>query len=142
MANGTGNGTETRVTRTWTDTQQTIAFFIIVATIIIILIWLFRPPTGSEGAMAVLNNLMGALLAAFGMVVNYYFGSSKGSKDKDEAQAKVAEKLAEKVPSANPPVVGTGNGVETVVTTVPAEPATTATITTVTKDDPTKPKKD
>ncbi len=102
---------------TWTDTQQSIAFVIIGSTIVIILIWLFRPPTGTEGAMAVLNNLMGALLAAFGMVVAFYFGSSKGSKDKDEANTKMVAALT-----------GTGNGTTAVAdaAAVKAAPAAAA----------------
>lgn len=81
--------------------------------------------------------LLGAMLTVgFGSAIGWYFNSSAGSDKKDLIQAKVAEKLAEKVS-------GTGNGgAETVITTVPAEPATTATITTVTTDAPTEPKKD
>lgn len=60
-------------------------------------------------------------------ITNYHFGSSRGSAIKDEQQAKVAERLADKVIAEVP---------QTVVTTVPAEPSTTATITTVTTQEP------
>jgi len=60
-------------------------------------------------------------------ITNYHFGSSRGSAIKDETQAKVAEKLAEKVPLSDPKP-------NTVITTAPAEPSTTPTITTVTQE--------
>lgn len=42
-------------------------------------------PSGSEGPV---NQLFGALAAGFGAVLQYYFGSSVGSKQKDKLMAK------------------------------------------------------
>jgi hypothetical protein len=75
--------------------------------------------------------LLGAMLTVgFASAIGWYFNSSAGSDKKDATQAKVAEKLAEKVPL----MAGTGNGAPpaTVVTTAPTEPSTTPTTTTVT----------
>lgn len=50
--------------------------------------------------------LLGAMLTVgFASAIGWYFNSSSGSEKKDATQAKVAEKLAEKVSST-----GTGNG--------------------------------
>lgn len=64
--------------------QGMIAFLVTVAFILIILVWMFFPPKGDAGSIAVLNTLVGSLAAAFGMVVSYFYGSSSGSKDKDD----------------------------------------------------------
>lgn len=54
-----------------------------------------------------LTLLVGALASNFTSVVAYWIGSSSGSSAKDEQNAKVAEKLAEKaaVPIASPAAV-------------------------------------
>ena len=64
--------------------QYFLALVVIAAFLAIIVIWIFHPPTGEPGTLAVLNTLVGALGAAFGMVVSYFFGSSSGSQQKDE----------------------------------------------------------
>lgn len=64
--------------------QGMIAFLVTVSFVAIILVWMFHPPKGDAGSIAVLNTLVGALAAAFGMVVSYFYGSSSGSKDKDD----------------------------------------------------------
>jgi hypothetical protein len=74
----------------WNDTQRLIAFTVVVSFIAIIVIWLFHAPTGDAASNAVLNILMGALAAAFGAVITFYFGSSKGSKDKDDTISSIA----------------------------------------------------
>ena len=74
----------------WNDTQRLLAFIIVVAFIIVIIIWLFHAPVGDAGSNAVLNMLMGSLAAMAGGVVTFYFGSSKGSKDKDDTISSIA----------------------------------------------------
>lgn len=64
--------------------QYFLALVVMVAFLAVIVIWIFHPPTGEAGQLAVLNTLVGALGAAFGMVVSYFFGSSSGSQQKDE----------------------------------------------------------
>ena len=51
-----------------------------IFTIIGLLIFRPMPPDNAD----LLNLTIGALLAAFGGVVNYFYGSSKGSADKND----------------------------------------------------------
>lgn len=74
----------------WNDTQRLLAFIILVSFIVVIVIWLFHAPTGDAGSNAVLNMLMGSLAAMAGNVITFYFGSSKGSKDKDDTISSIA----------------------------------------------------
>lgn len=69
----------------WNNTQKILAFVIIIALVVVILIWIFHPPTGDAASNSVLNVLVGALVGMAGMVATFYFGSSQGSKDKDQA---------------------------------------------------------
>lgn len=77
------------------ETQPVLAFLIILSFVGIVLIWLFHPPFGDAGAMAVLNTLLGTLGGAFIAIVGFYFGSSQGSKDKDETIGRMAAPEAE-----------------------------------------------
>ena len=66
-----------------------LASIIIVATAgFLIMLGLREMPAGNKDAIMM---ALGALLAAFGTVVGYFFGSSKGSAEKTDALAKVAE---------------------------------------------------
>lgn len=85
----TGNP-DMQTTESWNDTQRLLAFIVVVALIIEILIWMFHPPVGDAGAMAVLNMLLGAHVGYVGAVITFYFGSSKGSKDKDDTISSIA----------------------------------------------------
>jgi hypothetical protein len=91
----------------WTSTQKLLAFLIVVAMIIVILIWLLHPPVGDAASNAVLNVLIGALVGMAGTVTTFYFGSSQGSKDKDQALIASA--------------TGTGNGSPTVIPPQPQQ---------------------
>ena len=73
----------------WSDTQKIIALSLVWALIVTIFAWMFFPPKGDPGAIAVLNTLVGGLLGAVGMIVAYFFGSSKNSSKKDETIAKL-----------------------------------------------------
>lgn len=73
------NGTTT----SWNDTQKILAFVIVIAFIVVILLWMFFPPGGTQGTLAVLNTLVGALVGMAGMVGTFYFGSSRGERNKD-----------------------------------------------------------
>jgi hypothetical protein len=111
----------------WNDTQRLLAFIIVVAFIIVIVIWLFHAPTGDAGSNAVLNMLMGSLAAMAGGVVTFYFGSSKGSKDKDDTISSIATH------SEN----GNGSSGSTSTATVTAPTATVPGSATVTVDSST-----
>jgi hypothetical protein len=89
------------IPETWNDTQRILAFVIVAALIVVILIWIFHPPTGDAASNAVLNVLVGALVGMAGTVATFYFGSSKGSKDKDDT-INTAVKTAAIDTSANP----------------------------------------
>ena len=96
----------------WNNTQKILAFLIVVALIVVILIWIFHPPTGDAASNSVLNVLVGALVGMAGMVATFYFGSSQGSKDKDQALSAIA--------------TGTGNGGGSASTATVTAPTATA----------------
>ena len=109
----------------WNNTQKILAFVIIIALVVVILIWIFHPPTGDAASNSVLNVLVGALVGMAGMVATFYFGSSQGSKDKDQALSAIA--------------TGTGNGGGSASTaTVTAPTATTPGSATVTVEPASK----
>lgn len=67
------------------DTQSAIAFVIVAAFVAVVFVWLMIPPENiAERVMSVVTLIIGALIAKFGTVVDYYFGSNKDSKSKDE----------------------------------------------------------
>ena len=104
----------------WSNTQKILAFVIVDALIVVILIWIFHPPTGDAASNSVLNVLVGALVGMAGMVATFYFGSSQGSKDKDQALSAIATQS------------GTGGGGSASTATVTAPTATAPGSATVT----------
>lgn len=112
------------------DTRAVIALSLTLSMIVLTFVLALKGP--ETDAFKV---LLGAMLTVgFTSVIGWYFASSSGSDKKDAMQAKVAEKLAEKVPSAGPVVAAP----ETVITTTPTDPSTTPTTTTVTTTEPGK----
>lgn len=85
----------------WSDTQKLLAFVLVVAFIIVIILWMFLPPHTNDAATAVLNTLVGTLGSMAGMVVTFYFGSSRTSATKDQTIAAL---------TASAPPSGNGNG--------------------------------
>lgn len=78
-------------------------------------------------ALELLKQGFNALINIAMMVMGFFFGSSKSSQTKDDTQAKVAEKLADKLsPAAPAPMIPT-------VTTTTTDDAT------VTKTEPPQP---
>ncbi len=71
------------MTTSWNDTQKLLAFIVVCAFIIVIYIWMFHPPQTDAAATGVLNTLVGTLGGFAGMVVTFYFGSSRGERTKD-----------------------------------------------------------
>lgn len=116
----------------WTvDVQRGLAWTIVLVFSLLTLAMAMRiilagAPTD---ALELLKQLTNALINIAFAIVGFFYGSSKSSQSKDETQAKVAEKLAEKIPLAPA-------GPATTITTVPTEPSTTATTTTVTTEEP------
>lgn len=63
---------------------------IVIGFFVFMIILVLKPvPENNESTM---NIVVGALIAAFAGVVNYFFGSSKGSKDKTEILSKSVNK--------------------------------------------------
>ena len=77
-------------TTSWNDTQKLLAFIVVVAFIVIIMIWMFHPPATDAAATGVLNTLVGTLGGFAGMVVTFYFGSSRSAASKDSTIAALA----------------------------------------------------
>lgn len=73
------------------DVRTIVAFCIILIFAGTMFLWMIRAPVMDEGQAAVLNMLIGALIGSTTTVIGFYFGSSSGSKDKDDALINVAE---------------------------------------------------
>lgn len=76
-------------TTSWNDTQKLLAFITVIAFIMIIGVWMFHPPSTDAAATAVLNTLVGTLGGYAGMVMTFYFGSSRGERTKDGTIASI-----------------------------------------------------
>ena len=98
-------------TTSWADTQKLLAFVIVVAFIVVIFTWMFFAPKSDAAATAVLNTLVGTLGGYAGMVVTWYFGSSRSSANKDQTIAALSapQPAASNEPSpAGPPAPSSG----------------------------------
>jgi uncharacterized YccA/Bax inhibitor family protein len=87
-------------TTSWNDTQKLLAFVVVAAFIVVIFVWMLHPPSTDSAATAVLNTLVGTLGGFAGMVVTFYFGSSRTSATKDQTIAAL---------TANPSPGGNGH---------------------------------
>lgn len=61
-----------------------VSSIVVVGFVILLALWLFHPPSSDPALLAVLNIMVGTLASAFGAVVQYWLGSSAGSKEKDQ----------------------------------------------------------
>lgn len=84
------------------DTQGFLAIAIISLMGIVVLILLNAAPKFDDKTAGVLMTVLGVLTACLKDVYSFFFGSSQSSKTKDDTQAKVAEKLADKVGPPQP----------------------------------------
>jgi hypothetical protein len=111
----------------WNDTQKLLAFILVVSFIVVIIIWMFHPPSTDATTTPVLFTLVGTLGGLAGTVVTFYFGSSKGSKDKDDTISGIATHGTNGVAT-----LPAGSTSTTTTTAAPAtsEPAPTTTTTT------------
>lgn len=77
------------------DTRSSLALAIVGAFVTVIFVLIFFPPSGiPPEILAIVNMLVGALSAKFSTVVDFNFGSSQGSKDKDDAQNALVKNMA------------------------------------------------
>lgn len=85
------------------DTQSFLGIGIVAAFVGVVVLVLFFPPAPEQAGM--ISTLIGGLAGLATMVGGYYFGSSKGSVQKDEASTKTMTALVDKVVSdgAAPP---------------------------------------
>lgn len=70
--------------------QNAVSLIIVLAFVGLIFVWIFFPPKGDPATYSLLTTLIGFLGAAFGTVVQYHLGSSKGSEDKTETIKQMA----------------------------------------------------
>ena len=68
-----------------------LAFVIVLAFIAAISAFLRRPPEIQGESLQLLNTFLGILAAAFTQITSYYFGSSSGSKAKDDTISGLAK---------------------------------------------------
>lgn len=97
--------------------QNCLAIMVTVGFFSIIGAWMYYPPQGDGASLAVLNTLTGMMGTSFAGVITYFFGSSSGSKAKDDtiAQMKTAPPSTDTtVTTTTPPTVTT--------TTTPVDP--------------------
>lgn len=68
------------------DTRFLLAMVVTISFVGVLAALLLVPPQSTdEGIRNILNIMLGVLGAALGQVISYYFGSSSGSRAKDEA---------------------------------------------------------
>ena len=77
------------------DVRTCLAFAIVGLFGMDMLLWHVYPPTLDQGQSAIVNQINGVLMALVAGICGYYFGSSSGSKAKDEALIAVANPLGE-----------------------------------------------
>lgn len=78
------------------STVVTVGFFYVL------LMWMRMKVEGSTSE--VLTMMVGSLTTAFGLVINYWLGSSSGSSDSRRSQAALTEKLADAAATSVPAV--------------------------------------
>lgn len=79
------------------DLQAIVAMSMLGTFGLVVVMLLFRPMPMTEQAGAVLLTVVGMILGKVGTIVDFYFGSNKGNKDKDAtilAQAQAATPAA------------------------------------------------
>ena len=112
---------------TWTNTQQLIAYALVASFIGVIFVWMLFPPKAiDQSVMTVVNMLLGALVAKFTTIVDFFFGSSQGSKDKDDAQNKMVASLTGTGPGSSPTSPGVVAAAKTAAAEVAPEAAAVA----------------
>lgn len=75
------------------DVRTILAFVVVSLFGLDMVLWHVYPPTLDDGQAAIVNQINGALLIVLSTVIGFYFGSSSGSKDKDEALINAAERV-------------------------------------------------
>jgi hypothetical protein len=114
ITNSKYNTAASVVDATMNDVQRGLAWFICISFIMLIFVWVFKPPVMAPESMAQLNQLVSTLQNILLLAIGFFFGSSKSSQNKDDALMKSALD-----PSSS----------QKVSTTTTVEPAKTTTVT-------------
>jgi uncharacterized membrane protein YeaQ/YmgE (transglycosylase-associated protein family) len=77
-------------------TQTIIAFLIVLGFLGVVGAWFVFPVKGDAGLF---NLLLGMLGSGFGTIIQYFFGSSSGSKAKDETISNIASSTVPATPT-------------------------------------------
>lgn len=75
------------------DVQKTLAYFITVSFVLLIFVWIFKPPVMAAESMAQLNALVSTLQNVLLMSFGFFLGANMSSKLKDESQNRMLDKL-------------------------------------------------
>lgn len=89
--------------------QVIIAVMVVVSFFTVIVVLLTRPITLDDHTTSILTVLIGALGNEFAHVVQFFTGSSSGSKDKDALHADILRSLGNN--NSGAPGGGAGSGV-------------------------------
>jgi len=73
--------------------QNIVCTIVVIGFVAVLVLFIMRPLTLSEQVLTLLNVMIGTLAAKFGDVVQYFIGSTSGSKDKDATIANAVTKL-------------------------------------------------
>lgn len=70
--------------------QNIVCTIVVIGFVVVLALFVLRPVTLSEQVLTLLNIMVGTLAAKFGDVIQFFIGSSAGSKAKDDVIAKQA----------------------------------------------------
>jgi hypothetical protein len=81
-----------------------LAFYLVTLAFILVIVWMFRPPSADANALALLAGFVTLFLKMAADASGYQYQSSAGSDKKDDNQAKVTSTLAAAAaPNVPPP---------------------------------------
>ncbi len=107
------------VDATMNDVQRGLAWFICISFVLLIFVWVFRPPVMAPESMAQLNQLVSTLQNILLLAIGFFFGSSKSSQNKDDALMKSALEPMPPTPAAPVSTTTTTTDASTVTETKP-----------------------
>lgn len=94
---------------------NTLSILIIMSYMVLMPLWVFYPPIGvPEGVLAIINQMMGAWGMAFGTVIAFHLGSSKGAKEAAQATRDTVNTLSSTVASTAATAATTANTAATI----------------------------
>ena len=100
---------------------NTLSLLVIAGYMIAMPMWMWWPPEVKPEVLAIINQMMGAWSIAFGGVLQYHMGSSRGAKEAAAAQRDTLSQMTSSVTAAAT-ATGTGAGTPP-VTPPPLTPA-------------------